>query len=719
MKNKIILRNMIHNAVVFLVVAQFFSICFVNIIEATDEVEVPLSEKNNQLESSNIASHEEEEHIFYQEDFEDDWIDDNDGDLAPKWWRMEQTSTEVNVGFPCWWHQMEEYGSNFSKGAGVWWGNDWQNEWLIMQPLDFSLLTGVKLQFWTWNYGYVEGYMEYDLVKVSTDWGVTWDELTNLYIEAPSGGGYFGEVVEYSLSDYEGEQNVLIAFHRMTENPNANFAEWIIDDIFITVESIIPMPSIDIKCVNDGKGVTAILKNIGTDTARNVEWSIDVSGRLVLFGRHHEGIIQQDIEPGEEVKIQSGFILAIGASTVKITVRTPREEDGRSPDIIIVKEFKAVIIFNAVKYWFFLFQGWVIADDWDFYPLSDPWNADWELEIEYSNINGLYSVRCRGYKWKDIVFIGQVNFVNGRATFHSGDIDDFQAVGTLSLGGAFWEILIPVADGHDKEEQTGQYDVGVIWTSDYDAIPPKSSFPKYIIHPNVIGFYNEICSLPNWQKKFDYGNEWAQETQFKNHKEGGENMVDFVDFVYFFGHGCGNMLPMNTGECFTFGTNYDPSEPNGGPDWYLESTPANREASWGKDLEFLVLDSCSILAEKGGDVKLSLEDRWKNHVVFNGLHYILGWASLTNGDYDTRGKILAKYLTGTRTGTPNRIRYAWEKTTHDTSYEPYKGAWLRAYGPGIGRDTFDDHLQGLGGSFPVAKDPIPYFQKFDYYSWDI
>lgn len=281
-----------------------------------------------------------EDETLIDEDFEDPWEPDSNGDLAPSLWEMEQTSTEVNQGVPCWWHQYEEMSENY---AGLWWGTLPQDEWLMTRPFDLSVYTEASLEFETWNFGHHPGFWEGDFVEVSIDGGDTWDVLANLYDLAPPEGQFFGELMSFDLTDYCGNSAVIVAFHRLTEDPNTNVGWWTIDNVLITAGGMIPIPVVDIESISGGFGVTTVIKNYGTGEALDVEWSVHLEGGFILFGGDKSGDITE-ILPDNEIAVKTGFIFGIGRTSIEVTV----DEVWEMADAIVLGPF---VVGVAAKSW--------------------------------------------------------------------------------------------------------------------------------------------------------------------------------------------------------------------------------------------------------------------------------------------------------------------------------------------------------------------------------
>lgn len=309
-------NNILKEAGVLLVIAILIATSFTANVGARDENKLSVIEGTNltknvekkQLDGYGTIAGEQ---TIIDEDFEDPWEPDSNGDLAPYIWEMEHSTTETN-GFPCWWHQYEETGENY---AGLWWGYYPQDEWLMTRSFDLSVYTKATLEFLTWNYGFSSGHWEGDFVEVSIDGGSNWDILANLYDLAPPGDQFFGELMSFDLTPYCGESSVIVAFHRLTEDPNTNYGWWMIDDVFITAEDMIPIVVFDIKSVSGGFGVTAELENVGTGDATDVEWSISLEGGLILLGGK-EGMVS--IASGATETVKTGLVLGFGITLIKI-----------------------------------------------------------------------------------------------------------------------------------------------------------------------------------------------------------------------------------------------------------------------------------------------------------------------------------------------------------------------------------------------------------------
>ncbi|WP_293676557.1 DUF6345 domain-containing protein [uncultured Phenylobacterium sp.] len=205
--------------------------------------------------------------------------------------------------------------------------------------------------------------------------------------------------------------------------------------------------------------------------------------------------------------------------------------------------------------------------------------------------------------------------------------------------------------------------IGIEWVQRYNGLASDLSNTR----PQAEGFYNTLSAT----RSFNAGHDLAWDQDFKTQGAGSPasgadpNLADNVDMVSFSGHGgAGGSL---------FGKSAD-AKPG--------------EIRWGdRELEYIVLDACNVLEEKG------VFGRW-GWPVFKGLHYILGFHTTTSAEAD-RGRILAQYL-----NAGNTVRQAWIKACQDTESSGTQWAYLRADAPGT--NTYNDHWWGKGA---VSADP--------------
>ncbi|MEM2387769.1 MAG: hypothetical protein QXW78_01415 [Candidatus Thermoplasmatota archaeon] len=105
----------------------------------------------------------------------------------------------------------------------------------------------------------------------------------------------------YGCLDVEGSYGV------WTDTFNGN------NDIFF---DIVGRAAVLQLAISGGFGAKVKIANIGNAPAKNVKWSIDLEGKLVLIGKHKEGIISE-IQPGVSVTVSTGLVLGIGKVNIK------------------------------------------------------------------------------------------------------------------------------------------------------------------------------------------------------------------------------------------------------------------------------------------------------------------------------------------------------------------------------------------------------------------
>ena len=112
-------------------------------------------------------------------------------------------------------------------------------------------------------------------------------------------------VMEYATTEITTYNHLL-----WTDNRNGN------KDIYYAIGSA-SSPILQIESISGGIGVSAVIKNIGTAAAENVDWSIVTDG-TVFLGAEKTG--QVTLQPGASTTIKTGLMLGFGAIDVTVTV---------------------------------------------------------------------------------------------------------------------------------------------------------------------------------------------------------------------------------------------------------------------------------------------------------------------------------------------------------------------------------------------------------------
>jgi hypothetical protein len=83
--------------------------------------------------------------------------------------------------------------------------------------------------------------------------------------------------------------------------------------------SIIAMPSLTIEDFKGGRGISAVLSNVGNGTATNVTWTIDITGKHIFYGAHSTGHLAS-LAPGNSTKIyNTALLLGVGKIYINAT----------------------------------------------------------------------------------------------------------------------------------------------------------------------------------------------------------------------------------------------------------------------------------------------------------------------------------------------------------------------------------------------------------------
>jgi len=115
---------------------------------------------------------------------------------------------------------------------------------------------------------------------------------------------------------------------------NQNIA-W--DDTSVTIKGV--MPILEIVNITGGLfKVTAVIKNIGFADATRIEWSITLTGGIILLGKETSGNILS-IPAGGESKISSSLIIGFGKTTITVCAEISESSDIKEQEALILLFF--------------------------------------------------------------------------------------------------------------------------------------------------------------------------------------------------------------------------------------------------------------------------------------------------------------------------------------------------------------------------------------------
>ena len=233
------------------------------------------------------------------------------------------------------------------------------------------------------------------------------------------------------------------------------------------------------------------------------------------------------------------------------------------------------------------------------------------------------------------------------------------------------------------ERDPGDPYVGVEWCNLYHGSAPDISGTD----GSAQGFKNAMQALPNWSSRFDYGNDWAWEQDFKfaTAPGGGTDTyyADNVDFAWFAGHGSSGS--------FWFGSTIDDHEMRAA------------DARWGDGvLNWIVLHACQTMRNNFAWTV------WCD--AFEGLHQMFGFHTNTEGSNPSLGARFAFWASFRILPWMDAfdLQTAWEIACSECFDSGRQYAVI--YAGQTGTDTHNDHLPGYGH---VSADPTsPYIWSY-------
>ena len=217
--------------------------------------------------------------------------------------------------------------------------------------------------------------------------------------------------------------------------------------------------------------------------------------------------------------------------------------------------------------------------------------------------------------------------------------------------------------------------IGIEWANSYNG---RASDLKNN-DDNARGFYHTLQGI----RRFEYGDNLAWDQDFEqsgvgNPSSGTDQLyADDVDIVFYSGHGS------ISGGFFGVA---------GSDDGYAR--PSDLRLG-DRDCEWAIFDACQVLEWNNGNVFTRCRG------IFTGLHYILGFDTISTDSGD-RGRKFAERL-----NEGWRVRDAWIRACIETEGSDKQWAYMRADAPGT--DTFNDHWWGKGFVSSDPRNPTNFF----------
>jgi hypothetical protein len=203
----------------------------------------------------------------------------------------------------------------------------------------------------------VYSYFYYDKVNGTTLYGLkmytitTGDETTIFTGEEPTANSpeIFGNIIVYSVPDgrlclYNVSTNYELLIYESSYlvqpwNLNENYIVFTIlgDGVYLYKYYNPPVPVIEIGNITGGLfKVNAVIKNTGDAAATNVQWSIKLTGGLIILGKESTGTIPT-IAAGATVDISSKLILGFGKTVMTVTADTATTSHNATVLIVFIK----------------------------------------------------------------------------------------------------------------------------------------------------------------------------------------------------------------------------------------------------------------------------------------------------------------------------------------------------------------------------------------------
>lgn len=230
----------------------------------------------------------------------------------------------------------------------------------------------------------------------------------------------------------------------------------------------------------------------------------------------------------------------------------------------------------------------------------------------------------------------------------------------------FLDWLIPPAHA------AAGFDCGTWWIGPSQGLPGSPG--------NAQGFIDQ-CRAAGWSVPFNYGEQWAWESDWRANDD---YYVDNVDLVFYTGHAGPSGWTLNN----PADTSLNYTEVSGAADM------------WGNgDVEWIIIAACGPLQSNHYTTgTTNAFDRWRNS--FDGLHVLMGYGAVTY-DNTSEGR---RFMELSRAGwnvIDAWFRTAWEIQPSTNGYSPPNGPnvfVVAMYAHNGDHCARNDHLWGMGST---------------------
>jgi hypothetical protein len=201
----------------------------------------------------------------------------------------------------------------------------------------------------------VYSYFYYDKINGTILYGLTMynitteDETTIFTGGEPTGSTpeIFGDIIVYSVTGVSLNLYDLITnddipiyegvYLTTPWNLNENYVLFTVLSEGVYLYKYNNPPAIEIGNITGGLfKVNAVIKNTGGVAAANVQWSIKLTGGLILLGKESSGTIPT-IEAGATVDISSKLILGVGKTVLTVTADTATKSQNATVLFVFIK----------------------------------------------------------------------------------------------------------------------------------------------------------------------------------------------------------------------------------------------------------------------------------------------------------------------------------------------------------------------------------------------